>query len=74
MKELEGTLVSEVLCQEFRKYLREQLDRNCSQDPGTRGKMEVWLELVVHCRRIFSLPEAEVEGRRRLMVEVSAAR
>ena len=32
--------------------------------------MQVWLDLVLLCQSIFSLPEAEESERRKLMVQV----
>jgi len=68
--DLEGTLGCDLLCEEFRVFIRKQLDKNRSPDPKQKQKMEVWLDLVLHCQKIFSLPESEVEERIRLMVEV----
>lgn len=70
VKDLTSTLNSETLTAEFRGFIRSQLDRNKSGDPGTKLKMEVWLDLVLHCEKMFSLAESDVEERTRLMVQV----
>ena len=43
VRELEGSLGHPGLCQEFRRFLREnpRMDNNKSQDPATKMKMEV---------------------------------
>lgn len=72
VRELEGSLGHPGLRQEFRKFLREnpRMDNNKSQDPATKMKMEVWLELLLHCQQLFSLPESEEQRRKSLMAEV----
>merc|ERR1712130_513004 len=64
VKNLSGTLAHCILRQEFRDYLI-LLD---SKIP--KPKFQVWLDLVLLCDRIFSLPEAEESEKRKLMVQV----
>jgi len=64
VKNLNGTLANCSLCQEFRDYLI-LLD---SKIP--KPKFQVWLDLVLLCQSIFSLPEAEESEKRKLMVQV----
>merc|ERR1712156_461289 len=61
---LDGTLANCILCQEFRDYLI-LLD---SKIP--KPKFQVWLNLVLLCQSIFSLPEAEESERKKLMIQV----
>merc|ERR1719341_2710736 len=64
VKNLSGTLANCSLCQEFRDYLI-LLD---SKIP--KPKFQVWLDLVLLCQSIFSLPEAEESERKKLMIQV----
>merc|ERR1719350_1428938 len=62
VKNLSGTLANCILCQEFRDYLI-LLD---SKIPKEKRKFQVWLDLVLLCQSIFSLPEAEENEKRKL--------
>lgn len=64
VRNLDGTLANCILCQEFRDYL-VLLD---SKIP--KPKFQVWLDLVLLCQSIFSLPEAEESERKKLMIQV----
>jgi len=64
VRNLDGTLANCILCREFRDYLI-LLD---SKIP--KPKFQVWLDLVLLCQSIFSLPEAEESERRKLMIQV----
>jgi len=63
VRNLDGTLANCILCREFRDYLI-LLD---SKIP--KPKFQVWLDLVLLCQSIFSLPEAEESERRKLMIQ-----
>merc|ERR1711934_92979 len=66
VKNLSGTLANSILCQEFRDYLI-LLE---SKIPIGKRKFQVWLDLVLLCQNIFSLPEADESEKRKLMVQV----
>ena len=79
VRNLDGTLANCILCQEFRDYLI-LLDSKIPkpkfqvsfENPTLLSKpaLQVWLDLVLLCQSIFSLPEAEESERKKLMIQV----
>jgi len=65
------TLEDPDLVSRFRKFLRDDLDRNRNTDPNVKKKNEQWLDFVIICQQVFSLEEDEAEERVMLMVDIA---
>ena len=84
VKNLSGTLANSVLCKEFRDYLilldskmpkqnkkfQVKIAKLIFQPAWLTRSMQVWLDLVLLCQTIFSLPEADESEKRKLMIQV----
>ena len=68
--DLRQTLTDVKLVQQFRLFLRTKIDRNKSDDPEYKKMAEQWLDFVTICEQVFELPEAEIDAKIHLMVEI----
>jgi len=68
--DLRQTLTDVKLMLQFRLFLRTKIDRNKSGDPEYKKMAEQWLDFVTICEQVFELPEAEIDAKIHLMVEI----
>ena len=68
--DLNQTVQSEMLRREFRKFLREKLDNNKSDNSEHRKMFEQWLDYVILCKEILALPESELDSKVKLMIQI----
>ena len=68
--DLNQTVQSDTLRTEFRKFLREKLDNNKSDNSEHKKMFEQWLDYVILCKEIFALPETETDSKVKLMIRI----
>ena len=70
VESLEMTLGSSKLTKEFRKFLRDKLDQNKSDNPDSKKMCEQWLDFILICDQIRAKPESEVEAKTELVIKI----
>ena len=68
--DLNSTLKSEVLREAFRKFLREKLDNNKSDNSDHKKMFEQWLDYVLICKEVMELPEDDNDQKAKLMIRI----
>ena len=67
---LEMTLGSDKLTKEFRRFLRDKLDQNKSDNPDSKKMCEQWLDFILICDQIRDKPESELEAKTELVIKI----